>query len=300
MKEKIFAIIEIGSNNTKTHVYEGEKVLYENNTTIEFKKNYQTENKIKEDDLNKLFEVIKNALEYTTDVHVYGCSIFRKINRVELEEINSQLKAKFNVEIEVISQEDEARYTALGCIGDIDYNGSICIFIGGGGSTELIFVNNKKIIDKKYYDFGVVDVTKKFESLKDDVPTCTFDEVYNYIDGLIGDLDNKADVLILAGGDHLYWYNNACYELMDNNLYVSPKQPYMLTTDMSDKYDQDALLTSLDKIRNNSDNPLWFDGSRAMKVITNLISHKIDAKYIVPTKINMEDGLKGNILKSDN
>jgi len=35
-----------------------------------------------------------------------------------------------------------------------------------------------------------------------------------------------------------------------------------------------------------------------MKVITNLISHKIDSKYIVPTKINMEDGLKDNILKS--
>ena len=29
--ERKFAIIEIGSNNTKTHVYENEKVLYENN-----------------------------------------------------------------------------------------------------------------------------------------------------------------------------------------------------------------------------------------------------------------------------
>lgn len=66
----------------------------------------------------------------------------------------------------------------------------------------------------------------------------------------------------------------------------------MITTEMSDVYDHDALLTSLDKIRENSDNLLWFDGSRAMKVITNLISHKVDAKYIIPTKINMEDGLK--------
>ena len=61
-------------------------------------------------------------------------------------------------------------------------------------------------------------------------------------------------------------------------------QKYMLTRDMSDTYDRDALVTSLDKIRENSDNPLWFDGSRAMKVITNLISHKVDAKYIIPTK----------------
>ena len=35
---KAFAIIEIGSNNTKIHIYENEKMIYEDNTTIEFKK----------------------------------------------------------------------------------------------------------------------------------------------------------------------------------------------------------------------------------------------------------------------
>ena len=69
----------------------------------------------------------------------------------------------------------------------------------------------------------------------------------------------------------------------------------MITKEMSDEYDHDALITSLERIRNNSDNPLWFDGSRAMKVITNLISHKVGAKYIIPTKINMEDGLKNKL-----
>jgi hypothetical protein len=69
----------------------------------------------------------------------------------------------------------------------------------------------------------------------------------------------------------------------------------MITKEMNDKYDRSALVTSLDKIRNNSDNPKWFDGVRAMKVTTNLISHKVDAKYIIPTKINMEDGLKNVI-----
>ena len=71
----------------------------------------------------------------------------------------------------------------------------------------------------------------------------------------------------------------------------------MITKEMSDEYDHDALITSLERIRNNSDNPLWFDGSRAMKVITNLISHKVGVKYIIPTKINMEDGLKNQLKK---
>ena len=44
----MFAIIEIGSNNTKTHIYKDEDVIYENTTTIEFKKNYKNENKVNE------------------------------------------------------------------------------------------------------------------------------------------------------------------------------------------------------------------------------------------------------------
>lgn len=292
---KRFAIIEIGSNNTKTHVYENDSVIYDSNVTIEFKKNYKLENKIKEEDFNKLVDVIKDTLKYTSELHVYGCSIFRNLSEEELSSINSKLDELFGINIEVVSQEDEANYTALGCYNDIDYNDNICIFIGGGGSVELIFVNKGEVVNKKYYDFGVVDITNTFESLKDDVPSVTFDEVYNYIDSKIGDIDFKADVLILAGGDHLYWYNNARYELIENSLYKSLSQPFMLTKEMSDSYDHDALVTSLDRIRNNSDNPLWFDGSRAMKVITNLISHKVDAKYIIPTRINMEDGIKGTL-----
>ena len=87
----MFAIIEIGSNNTKTHIYKEENVIYENTTTIEFKKNYKNENKINENDLNKLYKVIKKVLSYTKNISIYGCSIFRNISKEELSEINKKL-----------------------------------------------------------------------------------------------------------------------------------------------------------------------------------------------------------------
>lgn len=284
------AIIEIGSNNTKTHIYKGDKLVFDNNVTIEFKKNYT--NKIADTDLEKLFEVIKKAKEYTDNIHIFGCSIFRKISHEELKKINDKINKKFKTYIKVVSQEDEALYTALGCYKDIDYDKNICVFIGGGGSIELIFVKNKEVIDKKFYNFGVVDITKEFESLKDDVPTCSYEEVTQYISNLMDDLNIKADLLILAGGDHLYWYNNANYKLLKNTLYSSDKQEYMITRELNDKYDKDAMVTLMDAIRKRSDNPLWFDGSRAMKMITNTVAKKVDAKYIIPTRINMEDGIR--------
>lgn len=296
MKENTLAIIEIGSNNTKTHIYENEKNIYDTTTTIEFKKNYSINKKIDKKDIEKLCTEIEKASEYTDKIHIYGCSIFRNISEKELQEINDYLYQKYNLKITVVEQEEEAALTAFGCYSNINYNGNICVFIGGGGSTELLIIKDKKIIEKKYLDFGVVDITKKFPSLKEDVPTVSLKEVQNYITSIIGEFNTKCEVMILAGGDHLYWYNNARYELGKNTLYNSENQKYMIDIETSDKYDENAYITSLDKIRANSDNPLWFDGSRAMKAITNVISHKIKAKYIIPTKINMEDGLKNKLM----
>ena len=295
---KQYAIIEIGSNNTKTHIYKDNTLLYENNTTIEFKKHYKTENKLIDSDIKLLYDVIKKAKEYTDDIHIYGCSIFRSLSKNEIESINKDLNSKYGLKIEVVSQEDEAYYTALGCYNDINYPGNICVFIGGGGSIELVFASNGKVIEKKFYNFGVVDITNKYESLKSDIPDVTFDEVYSYIDNLIDEITTKADILILAGGDHLYWYNNAGFKLFPNSLYNNDKQQFMIPIGESDKYDREAYKTSLDTIRTRSDNPIWFDGSRAMKALTNLIAHRVDAKYIIPTKNNMEDGLK-SILEGD-
>ena len=285
-----YGIIEIGSSNTKTHIYENEEIIYESNTTIEFKKNYDRE--IVRTDLDKLGEVIEKAMSYTMNLHVYGCSIFRSITNNELEKINANLYANYGLKIEVVSQADEALYTASGCYKKTDYVGNMCIFIGGGGSIELIFVKNKEVIYQKYYDFGVSDITNKFPSLKNDVPDVSFDEAYDHVEDLLGRIEAEADVLILAGGDHLYWYQNARFDLLDNEIYSAKNQMFMLTRDMSDKYDREAFTKSLDEIRQNSDNPKWVDGARAMIVITNCISHKINAQYLVPTKINMEEGLK--------
>lgn len=292
-----YGIIEIGSNNTKTHIYENNEVIYDNTTTIEFKKNYKNNGSISSDDLEKLYEEVSKALKYTNRIHIYGCSIFRNINDMELEQINGILKEKFNVIIEVVSQEDEANLTAKGCYQNIKYDEPMCIFIGGGGSIELIFVKNKNIFGHKFYNFGVVDITSKYPELKEDIPKVTLNEVTKYVDFLIGDLEYKVPVMVLAGGDHLYWFNNALYKMENNTLYESNRQKYMIKKEKIDLYDSDMMVHSLDAIRNRSDNPSWFDGSRAMRIIANRIMHKIGAEVVIPTNINMEDGLK-DIFKS--
>ena len=68
---KKFAIIEIGSNNTKTHIYENGNTIYDKTTTIEFKANYKKDNKIDNNDLKKLYSVIEKTLKETKNIHVW-------------------------------------------------------------------------------------------------------------------------------------------------------------------------------------------------------------------------------------
>lgn len=240
--KKYLQFIEIGSNNTKTHIYEDNKAIYDKTTTIEFKKNYKINGSVSDTDLEKLYKEISKALEYTNNIHIYGCSIFRNISDTELGQINDTLKEKIDLKIEVVSQEDEANLTAKGCYQNIDYDGPLCVFIGGGGSIELIFVKNKEIFGHKFYNFGVVDIIGKYPELKEDIPKVTFDEVTEYVNSLIGDLEYKANIIILSGGDHLYWFNNALYEMEDNTLYASDNQRYMIKTEKIDMYDHDMMM----------------------------------------------------------
>ena len=45
----------------------------------------------------------------------------------------------------------------------------------------------------------------------------------------------------------------------DNTLYTSDRQKYMIKAEKIDIYDHDMMTSSLDNIRDRSDNPTWFN-----------------------------------------
>ena len=62
---KEFAIIEIGSNNTKTHIYENDKVIYEKTTTdVEWSVN------IGIGDVNFHYDFDTKSIEYNSLSHI--------------------------------------------------------------------------------------------------------------------------------------------------------------------------------------------------------------------------------------
>lgn len=292
-----FGILEVGSTNTKAYIYDNGNLIDLGSKYIAFKNNYKTNNKILESDINELYSFINKVKEKVDKVYAFGTSIFRKITEDEKNTFINRLKNEFDIDFKVVSADEESEYTVRGVISNIDYNNKMAVAIGGGGSTEVAIIENKEIIKKVNLDFGAMDITDKYPELKSDKVTTSFDEILNYTMSLVNGLDDSVDTLVLAGGDYIYFYETVGYKMEDNHLYNDKNQPYLIEFTVADDYDKDILSKSLDEIKAKCpDNVGWWNGARGMRFCMNAVARKLNAKYIVPTRINMIIGLINEII----
>lgn len=295
-----FGIIEIGSTNTKAFIYDNGNLIDLGIKYIAFKNNYSINNCILDSDISVLYDFIDEIKKEVDKIYAFGTSIFRKITEEEKKLFAENLKKIYNIDFKVVSADEESYYTVSGVINNIDYNNKMAVVIGGGGSTEVAIIENKKIINKINLDFGAMDITNAYPDLKDDIVKTDFNEIMNYTINLVDELNDQADVLVLAGGDYIYFYEKAAYKMQSNFIYEDKNQPYLLDFDTLNNYDKDILIKSLDKIKEeNPDNVNWWDGARGMRFCMNAVATKLKSNYIIPTKINMIIGLVEEIKKSN-
>jgi len=251
-------IIEVGSTVTKVDLFNGEILERMPGITIHFKKNYDKEKILREEDINLLIERINELKDITDNIYVCGTSIFRVLKEDELEKFLTDFKNRTNLEFHVISQEQENELTVKGVTRLT--NKRLGVMIGGGGSTEIAIYNNG-IIESTNSSIGVVDVMEKFPDLTEDFATTSLEEVMNYIRENLKLPKNKADILVLAGGGHKYFALESGITYENNTLYEDIDAPIMMSIESrikdTKRYFEN---TSLDKIRNTTFRNAYFTG----------------------------------------
>lgn len=294
-----FGIIEIGSTNTKTYIYDNDELINLGNTFIAFKNNFNINNKhLLPSDIEKLDNLINDLKKDVDEIYAFGTSIFRKLETDELNEFIKRMKDNHNIDFKVVTADEESKYTVDGVIGNIDYHEKMAVVIGGGGSTEIAIIENKEIIRKINLDFGAMDILDAFPDLNYDITQTSFEEMIDYTLNLIDDIGESIDTLVLAGGDYIYFYETVGYEMQTNNLYEDKNQPYMLEFAVADEYDHDILTKSMDAIKAKCPGKEdWWQGARAMRFCMNAVARRLNVKYIIPTRINMLIGLSNEIKK---
>ena len=233
-------IVEVGSTCTKVDRYNGEKIEKLEGKTIQLKKHYNENKKLKEED-------VKTLIQSINELTVFGATRF--------------------------------------------VNDKACVFVGGGGSTEIAMYN-KEIKESCNTKIGVIDVMQEFPDLAEDLATTDLEMVKTFIKKRLNLPKEKADILILAGGGHEKFARKSGIKYEKNILYEDMYSPIMMDIETrKNETERYFKSISLDKIKNKEKDPDWWYATRAMCAFSLVVAEEIGAKYIIPTDIAMVYGI---------
>ena len=282
-------IVEVGSTCTKVDKFNGKTIEKLEGKTIQFKKHYNEDKKLRESDINELINSIKELKSISEDIYVCGTSIFRSLNDLEKISFLERFKNETGYNFNIISQEKENELTVFGTTRFV--NNKVCVFIGGGGSTEIA-IYDKGIKESVNTQIGVIDVMQKFPDLAEDIATTNLETVKTFIKERLNLTKEKADILILAGGGHEKFARFSGIKYEENTLYNDEASPIMMDIETrkseTERYYKEI---SLDEIRSRVDDPDWWYATRAMSAFALVVAEAVGAKYIVPTDIAMVYGI---------
>ena len=282
-------IVEVGSTCTKIDKYDVNGIKRIKEKTIQFKKHYNEEGKLSDIDVKELIDCINEIKCMFEDIYICGTSIFRNLNVEEKESFLSRFKKETEFDFNIISQEKENELTVFGATRFV--KDKVCVFIGGGGSTEIAIYDNgiKETVNTK---IGVIDVMQQFPDLAENFAITKLEDVKNFIKERLNLPKEKADILILAGGGHEKFARLSGIKYEENTLYDDKTSPIMMDIKTRKKETERYFKEiSLDEIRKKVDDPNWWYATRAMCAFVLVVAEEIGAKYIIPTDISMVYGI---------
>ena len=293
MNKNILAI-EVGSANTKSLGFKDGAFVEIPDIRLEIKNGYQKHGYVPEIDMDILCNHVNSFKKDYDEIIVVGTAGVRNMNNEGRIQFLDEFKKRTGIDFNVVTAEQEGELTVQGVFGSA-FAGRLCVLIGGGSSTEIYIVDNKQIIDKYHLPFGAYSVSEKFPHITLDKSDVNVDEILEFLKPMIVDITSKADIMVLAGGDHLYVADKVFKDGISNNiLYNDVNQPFMITAEDYEKctrryINQDDLSRYYNTFIKLS--PPWWRGSRPMSTVVVAIARHMEAKILVPTRINMCIGL---------
>ncbi len=282
-------IIEVGSTCTKIDQYDGNTIKRIDEKTIQFKRHYIEDGKLREEDVKELINSVNEVKEKVQDIYICGTSIFRGLQEDEKNEFLKKFENETGYPFQIISQQEENELTVFGTTRFVKEK--VCVFIGGGGSTEIAIYDNE-IKENVNTKIGVIDIMQEFPDLGEDYAIADLEVVKNYIKERINLPKEKADILILAGGGHEKFARNSGIKYEKNTLYSDEAAPIMMDIETRKSETQRYYKAiSLDEIRSKVKDPDWWYATRAMWAFVLVVAEAVGAKYVVPTNIAMVYGL---------
>ncbi|WP_064092364.1 Ppx/GppA family phosphatase [Rossellomorea aquimaris] len=203
------AIIDVGSNTIRLVIHEhyinGQFKEIENVKTVARLRNYLDEsNYLTSKGINVLLEILVNFKE-VADFHriekircVATATIRQAKNQTKI--VESVFK-KTGFQMEILSEKQEAYYGYYAVVNNTPIDTGVTIDIGGG-STEITYFENKKMIYFHSFPFGVVSLNQMFTG-EDPLTDDTVNKLKKFLIDQFSTLDwlkDKRVPIVMIGG----------------------------------------------------------------------------------------------------
>ena len=292
------AAIDCGSNSTRlliADVEEGKlQNLYKQHVVTRLSDNVDTTNVISEDSKKRFIKVLRKYIrkieEYDIqEVFCIGTAVFRNSNNSN--EVIEEVKKRLNLEIRMISGEEEGILTGLGVQSSFEKLENYLIVDIGGQSTELIFDIDKKL-NIKSENIGVVSLSENY--LQDNpVKENEENRAIEYFNQIFDDLDFDERELIGVSGT---FTSLGSIFLNQRNYDENEIDKITITQNSVDNIYKKLKSLSVPQIMNNYPN---LDPKRAVTITSGifLIANLLKKYKIKQLKVSKSDILEGLILK---
>ena len=165
------AAIDCGSNSTRLLIAEvraGELFpLFKTHKVTKTSEGLELSNEISKDAKNRLIKILREYLkridtENVDQIFITGTAVFRDANNSD--EVIEEIRKKLDLEIQVISGQEEGYLTSLGVLSSDTINNNFFIVDIGGRSTELIYDSENRT-NVHSLDLGVVSLTERISNI---------------------------------------------------------------------------------------------------------------------------------------
>ena len=163
------AIIDIGSNTIRLVLYrydknEGLHEFGNIKTVARLRTHLLPSGEMSEEGIHLLSQTLLSFKQILADYEVTDilaaatAAVRQAINK---DEIVERMKRETGIELDILSEEEEAYFGFLAVVNSMDTPSGVTIDIGGG-STEITLFKNKKLQKTHSFPFGTVSLKQKF------------------------------------------------------------------------------------------------------------------------------------------
>ncbi|WP_321374428.1 hypothetical protein [uncultured Draconibacterium sp.] len=188
-------IIDIGTNSLKVFVFdisqqtpiEVKKVKIKNRLGDNILENSNISNIGIENTINIISELKDSLSCFKNNTYaIFGTEIFRRAGNIST--FSQKFYDKTNVNINILSQEEEAEYFWKGIVGDFEWDGIIAAIDIGGGSVQFMYGTKEKLHKVHKLKTGALFLRNKF--IPTDPPNISnYHEIEKHIQSQIANID---------------------------------------------------------------------------------------------------------------